>query len=77
MSILKQAFKNIVTEPDNKTHCLVRWTALIGVIQGLGLQAYVVVWKGAPFDLQAFGLGLGAIIVAAGAAMGIKKDSNV
>lgn len=74
---LKEAFLHIVTENNNKTHCLIRWTALVGTVQGLGLQFWHVVGQNAPFDFQAFGIGLGALIATVGAALGMKKDDGV
>lgn len=75
MKNIKEWFLHIVTEPDGKTHCFVRWTALVGTVQGLGMQAWAVFGQHAAFDLQAFGIGLGAIIATAGMAMGLKKDT--
>lgn len=67
--------KNLVTEPDNKTLCPVRVIALVGTIQGLGLQFYAVVYQHAAFDIQQFGVGLGAVLTTAGVALGLKKDT--
>lgn len=72
---IKSAFLQIVTEGDNKTHCFVRWTALLGTAQGLGMQAWDVFGNHAAFDLEHFGIGLGAILATAGAAMGLKRDT--
>ena len=42
----------------------------------LGLQIYVVVWKGQPFDLQAFGIGMGALCASVGAALNLKAKTE-
>lgn len=72
---IKRIFKDWVTEPDGITHCPIRWVAVIGIFQGLGTEVYTVFWQHAAFDLQAFGVGLGAIIATVGAALGMKKDT--
>lgn len=72
---IKTAISNMLTEPDNKTHCPVRIIAIIGSLQGLGMQAYDVFVQHAHIDLQAFGVGLGATLAAVGAALGFKKDT--
>jgi hypothetical protein len=73
---MKNLLMNLVTGKDNRTHDLVRWLGLVGALQALALQAYAVVWQGQPFDLQAYGIGLGALIVTVGAALGLKKDTE-
>lgn len=72
---MKEWFNYLLTEPDNKTPCPVRLIAFIGALQGLALVGYDVLVLKAHFDLQAFGIGYGAMIGAAGLAMNLKKDS--
>jgi hypothetical protein len=74
---IKSALHDMVTEPDGVSHCPVRWLALLGTGQGLGMQAWAVFVQHAAFDLQTFGIGMGAMLAAVGAALGIKKDSPV
>lgn len=40
----------------------------LAVLVFLALSVYVVVWRGAAFDQQAFGTGLGAVFIATGIA---------
>jgi hypothetical protein len=68
--------KQLVTGKDNQTHDIVRWAALLGVIQALGLTIYDVVGNNIHFDLQNFGIGMGALLGATGAALGMKKDTE-
>jgi hypothetical protein len=75
MKRLANWFRQLVTEPDNKTHCPIRWVALLGTLQGLSMQAYQVFIQHAAFNLQEYGVGLGAIIATVGAALGMKKDT--
>lgn len=72
MSIITQ----LLTGADNQTHDVLRWVGLGGALTALGLQVYVVAWKGQPFDMQAFGIGLGALVASVGAALGMKKDTE-
>lgn len=69
-------FRQLLTGADNQTHDFMRWVGLAGALTALGLQIYVVVWRGQPFDLQAFGIGMGALCASVGAALGLKKDTE-
>lgn len=55
----------LVTGDDNRTlePAYVWWG--VAIVVGLGLEIYSVV-AGKPFDLQAYGIGVGALMVAAG-----------
>jgi hypothetical protein len=69
-------FRKLLTEPDNSTPCFVRIIGGFGTLQGLASHAYQTFWLHAPFDFQAFGLGLAATLAALGAALGMKKDTQ-
>lgn len=68
--------KQLLTGKDNQTHDIVRWIAALGSLQGLGLSIYDVVVHHNPFDIQQFGIGLGAMLAGVGAALGFKKDTE-
>lgn len=55
----------LVTGEDNVTlePAYVWWA--IAIIVGLGLEIYAVI-AGKPFDLQAYGIGVGVLLVGAG-----------
>ena len=72
MSIVRQ----LLTGVDNQTHDLGRWLAAVSSATGLGLQVYVVAWKGQPFDMAAFGLGCGALAAGVGAMLRLKADTE-
>lgn len=72
MNILTQ----MLTGADNQTHDVLRWVGLAGSLTALCLQIYVVVGKGQPFDIQSFGIGLGALVAAVGAALGMKHNTE-
>lgn len=64
------------TETDNKTHDVFKYLALMTVVIAHGLQVYVVVWKGQPFDMQQFGIGIGALFAGVGAALMMKPEAK-
>ena len=66
--------KQIITEPDNRTICIVRLMSIAGVGEFLYLAAKTAMKAGA-FDMQAFGLGFGGLLGGIGAALKLKKDS--
>jgi hypothetical protein len=79
MNFLRAAgaqLKNMATEPNNENLCPVRIIALVGTLQGLGMEFYSVIIQHAAFDIQQFGIGLGAVLTTAGIALGMKKDNK-
>ena len=72
---IKGWIHNIVSETDNKTICPVRVLAILGTLQGLGIQAWDVIGNHAAFNLEQFGIGMGAMLGSLGLALGFKKDS--
>ncbi|HQR02485.1 MAG: hypothetical protein JSR19_06930 [Proteobacteria bacterium] len=71
----KDILRQLFTERDNETHDIARWLAALSVLVGLGLNTYAVV-KGQPFDMQAFGIGCGALFGGLGVALKLKKESG-
>ena len=72
MKILTQ----LLTGADNQTHDFMRWLGCASGGCALGLQMYVVLTGKQQFDVQQFGIGLGALFAAVGAALGLKKDTE-
>lgn len=68
-----EILKHLLTGQDNETHDLAHWIAVISFLVAIGLAVYSVIWKGQPFDLQAYGLGMGALMVAFGGALKLKE----
>ena len=66
----------LLTGADNSTHDIGRWAAALSIVVGLGLQIYAVGWRGQAFDMQAFGLGVGALAVGIGAMLKLKQDTE-
>jgi hypothetical protein len=73
---VKEILRQLLTGADNETHDFMRWIGLGGALTALGLQIYVVVWKSQPFDLQSFGIGMGALCASVGAALGFKRETE-
>ena len=71
---MKNFFKNLITEPDNKTFCPVRILAILGILEYLVIAA-LNYHQHATFDLQNFGLGFSGLIGGVGLALGMKKDT--
>lgn len=73
---IKGWIHNMLTEVDNKTVCPVRVTAMGGTLYSFVCHGYATFIQHAPFDMQAFSLGLSAILGTLGLALGVKKDST-
>jgi hypothetical protein len=74
---MNQALQTMLTGKDNQTHDVVRWMAIAAVLVALGLEIYVVaVHKSQPFDMQTFGIGVGALFAAVGAALKLKESTE-
>lgn len=73
--MLTEIFRQLMTESDNRTHDLYRYLALLSIVVGLGLNVFVVV-KGNPFNMQDFGIGVGALFAGVGVALSLKKETS-
>ncbi len=73
---LRNVLRELLTESDNVTHDLYRYLALGSILTGLALQVYAIGWRGQPFDMQTFGIGVGALFAGVGVALGLKKEST-
>lgn len=72
---MREIIKQLLTESDNITHDIYRYLAVFSIISGLCFQA-IAVWKGQPFDMQQFGIGVGALFAGVGVALGLKKEEK-
>lgn len=73
---MKDFITHCLTGKDNTTFDLFRVLACMGVIEGLGLVIYTVVFKAQPFSLMEFGSGLGVVLVAAATALKVKSTEE-
>lgn len=67
--------KHCFTGADNSTYDIGRVLWAIAFLVGMGLTIYGV-FSAKPFDLQAFGIGVGALILAGGAALKLKESTE-
>ena len=72
---LKDVVLQLMTESDNLTHDLYRYLAVASIVTGLGLQIYVIGWKSQPFDMQMFGVGVGALFTGVAIALKLKRET--
>lgn len=73
---MKNLLTQLLTERDNQTHDIVRWYAFIAFVIANALEIYQIVWCGTAFDLTNYGVGLGALAAAVGAALRLKQDTE-
>ena len=71
MEFLKHCF----TGADNTTYDIGRVLWALAFIIGMALNVYSIV-AGKPFDLQNFGIGVGALLLAGGAAIKVKESTE-
>lgn len=69
-------WKNVSTGQDNETYDVARVLAIASVVVGLGLCIYAVGWKDQIFDLQQFGIGIGAMFTGLGAVLKLKENTE-
>ena len=73
---MRQFFMDMITGKDNLTVDLFRILSALSVLVALGLECYSVLIPGHPFDLQAYGVGVGAVLLSAGGALKLKADTE-
>lgn len=69
--------KQTLTGSDNETASLIKILSMLTVVVGLGLTIFDVVKMGRPFDIQSFGIGMGALFGLVGAALGVSFTSEI
>lgn len=74
-NLIRKVARDTFTEPDGVTFCPARAMALGMTIAGIGLAVVDVVVHKHPFDLQAYGIGTGALFAGTGAMLQMKKDA--
>jgi len=72
---IKELFRNIFTEPDNATFCIVKIGAGLTVVYALATAAFHHLYLRESFVIQDFGVGMGAVFAGVGVALGLKKDT--
>lgn len=75
--VMRNFMIHLFTESDNKTFDVTRVLAALSILTGLALAVISVVFKNTPLNMQDYGIGIGALFAGVGAALGLKKDTNV
>jgi hypothetical protein len=74
---MKNALTQIMTGDDDITFDLLKVLALVSVVVGLALQIAAALWPDRfKFDMQAYGIGLGAVFLAVGGALRLQAPST-
>lgn len=68
--------RHLITEADNQTVDVKRVIGIAGTGSFFYLGFHSVVLNHSPFDAQAYGIGLGALLTAVGAAIGLGRSGE-
>ena len=69
-------FVDMFTGPDNTTGDLGRVLIALSTFTALGLTIYSVVWKGTPWDISQYGLGIGGLLFGGGGMLLLKRSTE-
>ncbi len=72
---IKQFIKDCLTGIDGESFDIGRVLWALAFLIGMGLEIYSVI-EGKQFDLQAFGIGVGALLLAGGGALNLKSKTE-
>lgn len=72
---ISQFSRDILTGIDGESWDVGRVLWVLAFLVGIGLEIYSVMTK-TPFDLQAYGLGVGGLLVAGGASLRLKASTE-
>lgn len=73
---MRRALTQLMTGDDDITFDLLKVLALVSVVVGLALQVAAALWPDRfKFDMQAYGIGLGAVFLAVGGALRLQAPS--
>lgn len=72
---MNKMIKEWLTESDNETFDMTKALASLSILAGIALAVVSVVWKGAPLNMQDYGIGMGALFGGLGVALGLKKET--
>ena len=73
---MRAALRQMMTGKDNLTVDLFRILAAASVLVALVLECISVLLPEHPFDIQAYGMGIGAVLLAAGGALNLKAKTE-
>ena len=76
MKALIKILKDVSTGIDGESYDVIRLLSILVVLVALGLTIYTVVYKQTNFDIQSYGIGIGSIFAAIGAALKLKESTE-
>ena len=68
--------RDLLTEADNATFDMSKVLACFAILSGLYYQGVDVLIANQHFDMQNFGMGIGALFAGVGVALGLKKENG-
>jgi len=66
----------ILTGRDNQSADIGRVLFAAAIVAAIALEVFVVVWRAAAFDLVQFCGGVSSLLLAGGASLAVKKDTE-
>lgn len=72
---IKKFSRDCVTGADNESYDLGRVLWAMAFVVGVSLEV-ACVWTAREFDLEKYGLGIGALLLAGGGALGLKAKTE-
>ena len=75
LSVLKNFIKDCLTGIDGESYDIGRVMWAIAFLVGIALEVFSV-YSGRTFDLQQYGIGVGALLLAGGGALKLKSDTE-
>lgn len=73
---MSKVLKDIFTGVDGESHDVGRYLWVVSVLAGLGYAGYDLIWLKTPFNIVNFGIGVGSLLGAGGAALMLKKETE-
>lgn len=73
---MSEILRQILTGRDNQTHDLGRWLGALSGVAAVFFQGWAVIVQKAPFDMQAFGVGVAALAAGIGAMLKLKEGTE-
>ena len=75
LSVLKKFIKDCLTGIDSESYDIGRVMWAIAFLVGIALEVFSV-YAGHSFDLQQYGIGVGALLLAGGGALKLKSNTE-
>lgn len=73
---MRKFLKDMFTEKDNATWDVAKVLAAGSIMAAIALAVYAVVYNHNEFNVQDYGIGIGALFAGVAVALGLKKESG-